>query len=621
MNRQKIYGLIISSALLIGAIGLPTTVTYAQTLPNHNINSTITTNSNSIKTENLTINFGNMFNWNAYLTNVNINVIVNGKTYTENYDYSGSLTINNVLVNKTGNNTIKIEIPYYNTITLNTNSNNITVNPVETPMTFDGNKALANAVANAIQASPNELTYYNLASYCYGVENNYGVAPLDINLSGQHLTTLNGIQQLKGFDINSLNLSNNNLTDISSLDGLTINNLDLSHNDITNLDSINKISNINTLNVNYNYISSLTPLEGIKSITSVTAQNNLLSQNPLSFGIKGLTSNGLNNNFIEGLSNQLQLKLKNSNYTGTVGSVINLTKNDVEIVNGALGTNETSYYSKYITLSNKNQNTLTQENNGFKINEVGTNYVLASVDGITNHLGEATATINGTQTTKTENLTINFGNMFNWNAYLTNVNINVIVNGKTYTENYDYSGSLTINNVLVNKTGNNTIKIEIPYYNTITLNTNSNNITVNPVETPMTFDGNKALANAVANAIQASPNELTYYNLASYCYGVENNYGVAPLDINLSGQHLTTLNGIQPLRGFDINSLNLSYNNLTDISALDGLTINNLDLSHNNITNIDSLANVSNLQSLNISANNVTSTKILSNINGLKITK
>ena len=40
MNRQKIYGLIISSALLIGAIGLPTTVTYAQTLPNHNINST-----------------------------------------------------------------------------------------------------------------------------------------------------------------------------------------------------------------------------------------------------------------------------------------------------------------------------------------------------------------------------------------------------------------------------------------------------------------------------------------------------------------------------------------------------------------------------------------------------
>ena len=35
MNRQKIYGLIISSALLIGAIGLPTTVTYAQTLPNH----------------------------------------------------------------------------------------------------------------------------------------------------------------------------------------------------------------------------------------------------------------------------------------------------------------------------------------------------------------------------------------------------------------------------------------------------------------------------------------------------------------------------------------------------------------------------------------------------------
>ncbi|SPZ49990.1 Leucine Rich repeats (2 copies) [Sarcina ventriculi] len=262
MNRQKIYGLIISSALLIGAIGLPTTVTYAQTLPNHNINSTITTNSNSIKTENLTINFGNMFNWNAYLTNVNINVIVNGKTYTENYDYSGSLTINNVL----GNNTIKIEIPYYNTITLNTNSNNITVNPVETPMTFDGNKALANAVANAIQASPNELTYYNLASYCYGVENNYGVAPLDINLSGQHLTTLNGIQQLKGFDINSLNLSYNNLTDISALDGLTINNLDLSHNNITNIDSLANVSNLQSLNISANNVTSTKILSNINGL-------------------------------------------------------------------------------------------------------------------------------------------------------------------------------------------------------------------------------------------------------------------------------------------------------------------------------------------------------------------
>ena len=267
MNKQKICGLIISASLVIGAVSIPTTAVYAQTLPNTNV--TDTNHSNSVKTENLTINFKGSFDSEAYLPNVNINIIVNGKTYTANYNYSGSLTLSNVIVHKTGNNTIKIEIPYYNTITLNTDSNNLTVNPVETPMTFDGNTAIANAVANAIQASPNELTYYNLASYCYGAENGYGVTPLNINLSGQHLTSLKGIEQLKGFDINSLNLSNNDLTNINALEGLTINSLNLSHNNITSAAPLAKVSGLQTLNISNNHIAStksLSEINGLKII-------------------------------------------------------------------------------------------------------------------------------------------------------------------------------------------------------------------------------------------------------------------------------------------------------------------------------------------------------------------
>ncbi len=584
---------------------------YAQNLPSSISNKVVTTGVVS-RTENITIKFAGMFDMESYLPNVNIKVIVNGNTYSETYNYGGSLTLKNVIVNNTGNNTIKIEIPYFNTITLNTSSNNLTVNPVETPMTFDGNTAIANAVANAIQASPSELTYYNLASYCYGVENGYGVAPLDINLSSQHLTSLKGIQQLKGFDINSLNLSNNKLTNLSALKGLTINNLNVSNNDITTLAGVKEISNLNTLNANYNYISSVKPLEGINTLKSVTLQNNMLDDsalsNPSSINIYGLNTSGLDNNFITGLKDQNQVEFTKSSYKESNAP----TKNDVKVISGTAKTNVAQYYSKYLTLSGENENMIMAANNTNEKNEV-----VASIDQIKNNLGEAVATIDAA-TTKTESLTINFGNMFNWNAYLPSVNINVVVNGKTYTTNYNYNGSLTLNNVTVHNTGNNTIKIEIPYYNTITLNTDSNNLTVNPVETPITFDGNTALKNAVESAIQASPSELTYYNLASYCYGVENGYGVAPLDINLSGQHLTSLKGIEQLKGFDINSLNLSNNDLTNINALEGLTINDLNLSHNNITNITPLTKISGLQSLNISYNKISSTKILSTIKGLK---
>ena len=619
MNKQKICGLIVSASLILGGISVPATAVYAQTLTNTNVSAI--KNSSSVKTENLTINFKGRFDSEAYLSNVNIKVIVNGKTYTTNYNYTGSLTVDGVVVNKTGNNTIKIKIPYFNTIELNTASNNVTVTPVETSMNFNGNTVLKDAVANAIGATKDQVTYYNVESYCYASTHKYGVSNFNINLSGKGLTNLEGIQELKGFNINSLNLSNNKLTNLESLNGLTINNLNISHNYIKNIDGINKISGLKTLNANYNYISSVTPLEGISSLTNVTIENNLLSTNPLSLGIKGLTTSSVDNNFIEGLSNQLQLKLKDSDYKGSINSIVNLTKRDVEITKGTSKVNETKYYSKYITLTSNNSNALTKERNGFKIDEEGTNYVTASVDGITNNLGHAIATIDGTATTltKTENLTVNFGGMFDMESYLPSINVKVIVNGKTYNETYNYGGSLTLKNVRVNTNGTNTIKIEIPYFNTIELNTSSNNITVSPVETMMTFDGNKVLTNAVANAIGASSSELTYYNLESYCYAESNGFGT-PLNINLAGKDLTNLKGIQELKGFDINILNLSNNKLTNLHELEGLTINNLNVSHNDIKNVDALTKVKDLQSLNISSNKISSTKELSSIKGLKIT-
>ena len=328
---------------------------------------------------------------------------------------------------------------------------------------------------------------------------------------------------------------------------------------------------------------------------------------PSSLNIKGLSARGLDNNFITGLKDQNQVQFTKSSYKEANAP----TKKDVKIISGTSKANVTKYYSKYLTLANKSDNMTIGVNN---INEK--NEVIASVDEIRNSFGEAIATIDAA-TTKTESLTINFGGMFDMESYLPSVNVKVIVNGKTYNETYNYGGSLTLKNVTVNTNGTNTIKIEIPYFNTIELNTSSNNITISPVETVMTFDGNKVLADAVANAIGASSSELTYYNLESYCYAEANGFGT-PLNINLAGKDLTSLKGIEQLKGFDINSLDLSNNKLTNLDSLEGLTINDLNVSHNDIKNVDSLTKVKDLQSLNISYNKISSTKGLSSIKGLK---
>ncbi len=162
---------------------------------------------------------------------------------------------------------------------------------------------------------------------------------------------------------------------------------------------------------------------------------------------------------------------------------------------GTLGINETNYYKKYLTLTSSSSNHLIPESTGFKIESPGTNTIIASVDGINNKLGEATATIHSSQETKIEDLTINFNSMFDIESY--------------------------------------------------------------------------------------------------------------------------NLNGIEELKGFDINYLDLSNNKLTTLSALEGLTINDLNVSHNDIISIIPLTKVLELQSLNISYNKITSIKALSNIRGL----
>lgn len=602
MNRQKIYRVLISASLIIGAISITSTTVYAQNLPSKASNKIITAvESNSNKSENLTINFNDFFNWNE----VNIIVIINGIKYNEVYGYSGSITINNVPETTSGLNNIEIEIPMFNTITLNTSSTNITVSPVATSMTFDGNTKLQDAVANAIGANPAYLTYYDVASYCYAAESGF-LPKLSINLSNEDLTSLQGIQELQGFDIDNLNLSNNNISDLTPLEGLSINNINISNNNISNLSPVSKINGLSILNANYNYISSVTCLKEISSLTDVTLENNLLSTNPLSLRINGLNASGLADNFIVGLKNQNQVEFTQSSYKVSNAP----TKSDVKIISGTSTKNIEQYYSKYLTLSNKSENITPGVKNINNKNEI-----IASVDQIKNMLGEAVTTIDAS-TTKTENLTINFSSAFNVIAYLPSVNIEVIINGKTYKGTYNYSGSLTIKNITVNNTGTNNITIEIPYYNTINLKTTSNNITINPVQASINFDGNTVLADAVASAIKATPSQLTYYDLESYCYAAENRFG-SPFDLDLSEQDLSNLNGIQALKGFDINSLDISNNKITDLNDLEGLTINDLNASHNDLTSVTPLTKVSGLQSLNISYNDITSTKVLSNIHGL----
>ena len=103
----------------------------------------------------------------SYLSSVNIKVIVNGKTYNDVYNYGGKLTINNVIVNNNKTNNVKIEIPYFNMITLNTNSNNITITPVETMMTF---KRLQVVGLQFLNVSGNKVTSTKVLSGIKGLK-------------------------------------------------------------------------------------------------------------------------------------------------------------------------------------------------------------------------------------------------------------------------------------------------------------------------------------------------------------------------------------------------------------------------------------------------------------------
>ena len=94
-------------------------------------------------------------------------------------------------------------------------------------------------------------------------------------------------------------------------------------------------------------------------------------------------------------------------------------------------------------------------------------------------------------------------------------------------------------------------------------------------------------------------------------------------ELDLSGQNLTDLEGINRLDSLEI--LNLSQNHLTAIYQLEycpsRLTLRELDLSYNELTDISALGALPMLESLDLTGNRIASIQVLHRLSGLKVVK
>lgn len=394
MSKKKVASIAISASVVAGGIGVPTTMAYAQTLPSSSPNVEQTTSSSSevaSSTQSLTIMLNsNIVNkvGNNTIANVNINStnytikLVNGQT-----EYK----INNVV--KEDIYSVSVNIDGCNQFRETTSSTTIYANMTEVSMNFDGNQWIANAVQRSIGGE--SLTYFNVRQYA----DTHG--GLNIDLTGDGLTNLNGMQNLKGIDIASLNLSNNDIASLSSLSGLTIGSLNVSNNNLTDLIGVESIQGLKSLNAESNYISNASCLLNMHDLEYVNLSENLLSNNNLT-DISGISSTGLDNNFIEGQSNQLQLKFTGGNNKATVGSIENINPNDLELVSD--DGNLISHYSKLITM--KANSVLSKVDNGYKVEKTGLGEVVARIAGVNNSKGTAKVSVKGEYQNNTLNVRV-----------------------------------------------------------------------------------------------------------------------------------------------------------------------------------------------------------------------
>ena len=105
----------------------------------------------------------------------------------------------------------------------------------------------------------------------------------DLDLSGQNLTDLEGINRLDSLE--SLNLSQNHLTAIYQLEycpsRLTLRELDLSYNELTEISSLGALPALETLNLTGNRITSLQPLQRLSGLKVLKVGGNPLTQEQL----------------------------------------------------------------------------------------------------------------------------------------------------------------------------------------------------------------------------------------------------------------------------------------------------------------------------------------------------
>ena len=105
----------------------------------------------------------------------------------------------------------------------------------------------------------------------------------DLDLSGQNLTDLEGINRLDSLE--SLNLSQNHLTAIYQLEycpsRLTLRELDLSYNELTEISSLGALPALETLNLTGNRITSIQPLQRLSGLKVLKVGGNPLTQEQL----------------------------------------------------------------------------------------------------------------------------------------------------------------------------------------------------------------------------------------------------------------------------------------------------------------------------------------------------
>jgi CHAT domain-containing protein/glycosyltransferase involved in cell wall biosynthesis len=562
-----------------------------------------------------TTRFNNTVYANTVTTDVGGNTIINGNINTNgNQTYLDQVSVtNSVTLNSNSGN-----VSFNDTLNSNSTTNNLTINSNSGNVTFNQGVGTA-AQFGAIAVNSSGTTLFNSSFNGSSLTtDSLGTTILNGNVTTSASQTYNDLVTLNNnITLTSSNenitfgqdvLGNQNVTAIANSGNLTFNgnlgnistpvgNVTLTSGNTTSLNQVNANNittngtgttrlngNVTTIDQqNYNQSVLVTNNISLNTTNSNINFNNNLSGNPVTNSLSVNSGSG-NINF-NGTVTNLGNITANSSQTTTFNNTVNVGNlntdaNGTTVINGNVNTSGTQTYNDDV-ITNNNINLTANNTNinfGKTVNANNTNNTLtvSTGTGDINFNGSVGNTTQYNSLTTNSQGTTNFNNV-NVGTLTTNGTGTVGLNGNITTNTaQNYNQPLELNQNVTLNSGNS----DINFNNTITANNSTNDLTVNTGSGNINFNGTVgnnsiAIANLVANSTAT-----TRFNTVN-ANSVTTNAGGNTI---LAG-NITTIGGQNYNDQVQLNS-NITLNSNGDINFANNVTsnssTNNLTINSNN---------------------------------------